>query len=307
MGPRYPRSGHRAGVDLPKQASTAAPPNDHLAGSTAATPNDHLAGSTAATLNYHLAGSGAPFTFSEGPGQPVLRRGGSVDPREVRIRNGRELRPRPSLDRQGFRLVRHPTGVKRFFDATEVRSVYFSEMEALIRAETGASRVLLFDPTLRAGDAAGDGPLRPPVLQVHNDFTERSAPQPVRDLLPAEADVLLKRRFAILQVWRPLDHPVESRPLALADAASVDPAHWVVATRAYPGWTGEWHQLTYHPSHRWYWFPRMRPDEAVIFKVHDSLIDGRARWTPHTAFVDPLAPPTARPRHSIEVRAVAFF
>ena len=66
-------------------------------------------------------------------------------------------------------------------------------------------------------------------------------------------------------------------------------------------------RFTYDPEQRWYWFPRMRRDEALVFKVFDSERDGRARWTAHTAFDDPTAPPNARPRESIEIRTLAFF
>jgi hypothetical protein len=51
----------------------------------------------------------------------------------------------------------------------------------------------------------------------------------------------------------------------------------------------------------------MRRDEALVFKVYDSSKDGRARWSAHTAFDDPTAPPHARPRESIEIRTLAFF
>src|SRR5260370_1448483 len=53
--------------------------------------------------------------------------------------------------------------------------------------------------------------------------------------------------------------------------------------------------------------PTPPPDEALVFKVYESLNDGRARWTAHTAFVDPTSPPHARPRESIEIRTLAFF
>ena len=50
-----------------------------------------------------------------------------------------------------------------------------------------------------------------------------------------------------------------------------------------------------------------RHDEALVFKVYDSMKDGRARFTAHTAFDDPTTPPHARPRESIEIRTLAFF
>jgi hypothetical protein len=70
---------------------------------------------------------------------------------------------------------------------------------------------------------------------------------------------------------------------------------------------GEIYRLRYSAAHRWFWFPRMRRDEALVFKVYDSAADGRARLTPHTSFEDPSAPGGAAPRQSIEARAFAFF
>src|SRR5262249_23395387 len=134
-----------------------------------------------------------------------------------------------------------------------------------------------------------------------------SGPQRVRDLLPEEAADLLRRRFAIIQVWRPIRYPVETFPLAICDARSLSPENLVVSERRYPHRVGQTYAITYNPEHRWYWFPRMRRDEALVFKVYDSLTDGRARWTAHTAFPDPTSPHDARPRESFEFRPFAFF
>ncbi|HEY5377262.1 MAG TPA: CmcJ/NvfI family oxidoreductase [Polyangiaceae bacterium] len=260
-----------------------------------------------ATLNYLLYVGATPTSHSAGPGAPEVLVDSDVDPRRMQIHNGRLLGDLPRLDSFGFRLLSHDTKVSDFADDEQLRAVYFSEVESLIRAETGAERVLLFDPTRRTSASDAARGLREPVLQVHNDFTDRSSAQPVRDLLPAEAESLLLRRRTIVQVWRPTDYAVESFPLALADARSVRPLDLVIAERRYPNWVGESYAVTYHPDHRWYWFPRMRTSEVLMFKVYDSRIDGRARWVAHSAFVDPTAPAQARPRRSIELRAVAFF
>jgi hypothetical protein len=182
-------------------------------------------------------------------------------------------------------------------------------MEALVKAESGAVRVVVFDHTLRTADDAlrEAAKVRDVVRRVHNDYTEWSGPQRVRDLLPQEAESLLQRRFAIVQVWRPIRHPVESFPLAIADAQSLSPADMVVTERRYPDRIGQTSAITYNPAHRWYWFPHMRPDEALVFKTFESAKDGRARFTAHTAFADPATPPAARPRESIEIRTLAFF
>ncbi len=65
--------------------------------------------------------------------------------------------------------------------------------------------------------------------------------------------------------------------------------------------------MAYNPGHRWFYFPEMRRNEALVFKCYDSATDSRARFTAHTAFNDPTSPPDAAPRESIETRTLAFF
>ena len=261
------------------------------------------------TLNYIENDGSKIFTITAGPGGTDVRSGGTPDPRRVTIRNGRPLAKEFALERDGFRFVRHDTKVADFFDEEQIKRVYYPEMEALVKAESGAERVVVFDHTLRTADdeLRESKKIREVVRRVHNDYTEWSAPQRVRDLLPKEADDLLQRRFAIIQVWRPIRHPVETFPLAIADARSLSPDNLVISERRYPDRVGQTYAITYNPAHAWYWFPRMRREEALVFKVFDSLQDGRARWTAHTAFEDPTSPPNARPRESIEIRTLAFF
>jgi hypothetical protein len=262
-----------------------------------------------ATVNYIHDNGEQLFTYTGGPGSLDVRTGGTPDPRRVTIRNARPPDDRFALDREGFRFVRHDTAVADFFDEDEVRRVYYPEMEALVKAESGAARVVVFDHTLRTadGDLRESRKIREVVRRVHNDYTEWSGPQRVRDLLPDEADELLARRFAIVQVWRPIRHPVETHPLAICDARSISTEDFVVSERRYPNRIGQTYAITYNPEHRWYWLPRMRREEALVFKVYDSAKDGRARWSAHTAFDDPTTPPNARPRESIEIRTLAFF
>ncbi len=261
-----------------------------------------------ATLNY-VANDGVKiFTEASSGGAPD-KRTGTIDPRRVVIHNGRPHAKDFALDRESFRFVRHDTKVAEFFDEDEVRRVYYPEMEALVKAESGASRVVVFDHTLRTGDDAKREQLkiREVVPRVHNDYTEWSGPQRVRDLVPDEADDLLKRRFAVVQVWRPIHLPVESFPLAMCDGRTVATDDLVISERRYPNRVGQTYAITYNPDHKWFWFPRMRREEAIVFKVFDSLKDGRTRWGAHTAFDDPTSPPNARPRESIEIRTLAFF
>jgi hypothetical protein len=244
-----------------------------------------------------------------GPNNIHRRRTGMLDWRQMEVHDGRPLVEQFTLERNGFTLVEHKTAVRDFFDPQQLESVYHPEVEQLIKKVSGAQRVVVFDHTLRSGDEAEREAklIREPVLSAHNDYTEWSGPQRVRDLLPDEAEALLARRFAIIQVWRAINQPIRKNPLAIADAGSVAFEDMMLAERRYPNRVGQTYRLRYSPKHQWFYFPEMRRDEALVFKVYDSAKDGRARFTAHTSFDDPTSPPGAPPRQSIEARALAFF
>jgi hypothetical protein len=260
-----------------------------------------------ATMSYLVPTGAKPVSYQCEPPPGVPQRSGRYQDRAVRIRNARPLAPELSLDRQGFVLLRHETQVVDLSDGAEVESVYYPEMEQLVQDATGAERVLVFDHTIRsAAPDAGRANVREPVKRVHNDYTAKSGPQRVRDLLPDEAESLLKRRFAVINVWRPLRRPVEATPLAFCDARTVAPQDLVATDLVYRDRIGEIYYVAYSPAHRWYYFPRQRRDEVVLIKCYDSEEDGRARFTAHSAFEDPTASPDAPPRESIELRALVF-
>ena len=246
---------------------------------------------------------------SFGPKNTHGRRTGTVEFKPMTVQNGRLLAKTLSLEEQGLVFVEQKTKVTDFFDENQLKSIYYPEIEQLIKHESGASRVVIFDHALRSGDEAEreEKLIRNPVLQAHNDYTEWSGPNRLREILSDEADELLARRFAIIQVWRAINRPIQSNPLALADARSVAPDDLMVAERRYPHRVGQTYRLKYNPDHRWIYFPEMRPDEAIVFKVFDSEKDGRARFTAHTSFHDPTTRQGAPARQSIEMRAFAFF
>ncbi len=266
--------------------------------------------SVEAVLNYAVDTGEKPITHTaELNSTPVLRTG-KYEERLTTIHNGRLLAGEFSLEREGFVLVRHDTRVTDFYDEDELRSVYYPEIEALVKRESGASRVVIFDHTLRAQDEGirAERKVREPNRSVHNDYTDWSGPKRVRDILPAdEAERLLQGRFAVIQVWQPTRNPVRTNPFAIADARTLSAEEMIPAQRSYPGRVGETYQIKYGPEHRWYYFPAMTRNEAVVFKTFDSARDGRARWTAHTSFDDPTSPPDAPGRESIEMRTLAFF
>lgn len=244
-----------------------------------------------------------------GPGDMSRKRTGVVEEKIMPVRDGRALRDTFDLETHGFEFVDHATKVVNFFDEVELKSVYYREVEELVKQRTGAKRVHVFDHTLRSGDGdfRNENLVREPVARVHNDYTEWSGPNRVRDILPDEAEELLKNRFAIVQVWRAIRNPIESDPLGICDARSLAEHDLVISERRYPNRVGQTYQIAYNPDHDWYYFPQMTRDEAMVFKVYDSATDGRARFTAHSAFADPTTPPDAAPRESIEMRTMAFF
>jgi hypothetical protein len=262
-----------------------------------------------ATLNYLAEGAERPvsYVYTPPPGTPQTTRRNA--PHTVTVRNARPILSQLSLDRHGFVLAHQNSRVKNFYDEQEVRTVYYPEVEQLLKEATGAVKVVIFDHVVRCAPKArqGERGVREPARIVHNDYSLRSAPRRVRDHLPEEAEALLQHRFAEINVWRPIRGPIQESPLALCDARSIAPEDVVASDLVYPHRVGETYAFTYNPAHRWYYFPHLEPSEVILLKCYDSKDDGRARFTAHTAFADPTSPPDAAPRESIEVRALVFF
>jgi hypothetical protein len=250
-----------------------------------------------------------PAFYIHGPLPDNPRRGPQLGPRTMAIHDARPLRDGLSLDAEGVVLVDAPTTFGDFYDADQIRKIYFPEIESLVKRETGAVRVVAFDHNLRSKALAKEHrhEAQMPVLFAHNDYTEDSGPQRVSDLLPSEAGELLKCRFAVINVWRPTRSRVEESPLAVCDAQTMGPNDLVAMDLIYPDRIGEIQSLRFDEGHRWLYFPEMEASEVMLLKCFDSAKDGRARFTAHTAFDDPTTPIDAMPRESIEVRTLAFF
>jgi hypothetical protein len=259
---------------------------------------------TTAELHYLIRTAEKPARYAMEPPPGVPAWNGIDDPHTVLIEDARGRGPEFTLDRNGFTLINAPTAVRNFYDPGEIKSVYYPEVERLLRDMLGASRVVAFDHNVRNG---GRSDLPQPSRRVHNDHTVNSAPRRVRDHLGAEAEELLKYRFGIVNVWRPIRGPVLDSPLALCDARSFTDDDLIASDLVYQHVRGETSSIEFKPGHRWYYFSEQQPDEVLLIRVHDSANDGRARLSFHTSFENPLAPADAPPRESIEVRTLVFF
>jgi hypothetical protein len=253
-----------------------------------------------ASMLFLASGGGRPlveFSYDSGEG----RTNAVYAPRTVAIRDARAIAA--SLDVEGFELARHRTRVRDFHDEAQAAGLGRMEAADLVADATGAARVVVFDHTRRRRDPKA---VRQPSTRVHVDYTALSAPKRVRDLLGDEAEALLRRRFAFVNVWRPIRWPAQDWPLALCDARSVGEGKLAPTDIVYPDRRGEIYGLRHAPRQRWWYYPDMRLDEALLIKCYDSRTDV-ARFTPHTAFENPLTPAGAPPRESIEFRTIAFF
>jgi hypothetical protein len=261
-----------------------------------------------APLNFMAPMAAKPYSYNYDPGPGIALRNTENVEYRITVRDAREVAGNLSLDREGFVLVHHKTAATDLYDDDIIAKVYYPECERLMKEATGARRVVAFDHIVRNAAKSGPGSLvKLPAGRVHNDYTAWSAPQRVRDLMGDEAETLLQRRFAINNVWRPIAGPLLRSPLALCDAASLEDENLVASDLRYPDRTGEIYGVTYNPKQRWYYFPKMQPDEAVMIRCFDSARSGAARFSAHGAFDDPQTPAGAPPRESIEVRTLVFF
>jgi hypothetical protein len=261
-----------------------------------------------APLNFLAPMAERPVAYNYEPPPGVPQRTGRSVEHRVAIRDARPIAGRLALDKEGFVLLRHRSAVVNFYDEDEIARVYYPECEEVIKKATGAQRVVAFDHIVRNAAMSGkDNAIKLPAKRVHNDYTAWSSPQRVRDLMGGEAEELLKHRFAIVNLWRPIRGPLLDSPLTLCDAESLSQENLIASDLKYPDRTGETYSITYNPNQRYYYFPQMQPDEAVLIRCFDSKPTGAARFSAHTGFDDPETPADAPPRESLEVRTLVFF
>ena len=233
-------------------------------------------------------------------------------PHDVVIRDARPIADRLDLDREGFRLVAHKSGVRDYRDPEHVAKYQPREVEELVKDLTGAAKVFGIGPMLRFGEASAENKGRfnsHPARFVHADYVDET----IHWLFDLWPDVRVEdyRRFASYNVWRTFTPPPQDIPLAVCDARSVAPGDAVDAMAVMdPQGRPPMRNVTsvYHPNpdHLWYYFRDMTVDEVIVFKQHDSD-PARAHRVPHSAFSDPSCPPGVPPRGSAETRILAVF
>ncbi|PHS73352.1 MAG: methyltransferase [Cycloclasticus sp.] len=245
-------------------------------------------------------------------GEEIKPHQGQYQNIEVSLLSGRQFINKFSLDLEGFRLAKHPTAVKNFLNDDEVSDIYENELIELLKKQTGAQQVEVFDHTRRSTSSKTrlEKKLREGVFLVHNDYSSNSGIQRLKDYLAENPEVttdVLKKQFAIVNVWRSMAGVVKNHTLALCDATSLGPNDLVSIKRKSDNREGEIQFAFFNEAQRWFYFPELNADEVLIFKTFDSQTDGRARFTPHTAFSNKNSDDDDFIRESIESRCFLFF
>ncbi|KAF5971659.1 7alpha-cephem-methoxylase P8 chain [Fusarium coicis] len=271
-------------------------------------------GDVTATLNFFNPPSdnSTPYNHVDTPPKGLPQRNFTDNPQPAVIHDIRGHEPEYHLDRDAFQVIQDvpPSSEIDFVDDDSIKENYYPELEQLLLNNLpGSNRVFFFDHTIRR--QTPNAP-RAPVTRVHIDQTAAAVAQRVRKYFPNEADELLKRRYRLVNVWRPLNkRPLESFPLAVASSASVEDDDVIPVEHRYPdgyrGWTAA---IQHNPEQKWYYLSGMTGSERLLLECFDSEslkpgsnIKGRV---PHTAFEDPRTRADAEGRESIEVRALVF-
>jgi hypothetical protein len=237
----------------------------------------------------------------------------NVTQRTVQIENVRARAVPPSLEKEGFALVPHHSAVTDFRDQEQVERLHPQEIVDLLSRVSGADHVEVTGRAiLRFGERSGDsGALdnSRPARYVHVDISDETGAR--FNAQSTASDGRTIKRIARYNVWRVLTPPPQDVPLAVCESASVAredllPA-WAMFDRdgeivfSFEAWV-----LRHNPNQRWAYFADMTPDEALIFKTHDTD-PAHPSHVPHGAFDDPGCPDGAPPRGSVEMRGVAYW
>lgn len=235
------------------------------------------------------------------------------DPHDLPVHDGWSKADEWDVDKNGFALKNFSTSFSDWQHEEQVTQKFYPEVVEFLKKSLGAKRVLVFDHTIRSKANAQkkltqetNTSQRAPVMLVHCDYTAESGPLRVKQLLPDEAEELLQRRVAFINVWKPLN-VVEERPLAMCDVDSAPSDDFFKLYLRYRERTGENYVMRHSDRHKWWYFPKMTPDKVILLKTYESETDGRARFVGHSAFEDPTSSPDAPMRESVEIRTIAFF
>lgn len=267
--------------------------------------------SVRAELSYVVPNGSKPVQYAFTPPEGVPWESGEFEGKMADIMDARSLHS-SSIDVEGFELWDAPTALVDYRDTDHIRQTYYPELEALVLRVTGGRRAFVFDHLVRQREPSSGalnfgrtlrGQPASPNARIHTDYTESSGLRRLGLVMPG-TQTGPTPGYCIVNVWRSLRGPVWDTPLALCDARSVHSGDLIDAEVHYPHRDGEIYLLRHAARHRWWYYPGLDRDEALVFKQYDSRVNGVARFVPHAAFLHPHPPADALPRISIEARCL---
>lgn len=259
--------------------------------------------STRARVNYHVKKTVRQAFELDGHGESGQLVAPELATNEVCVSDLRAGANPPSFDTDGVVFVHRPTAVKDFRSDDACRATYEAELSELLKQQIGAEDVIVFDHTVRVDDPHA---ARRPARNVHNDFTRASAEHRLVELLgETQARKLREGRFGFVNIWRPIEHPVESSPLGFIRPASMHPDDWMDIDVIYPDRVGQVLGVAANDRHQWFYRSGMTPDEAIVFCIYDN--GGRRPHIAHSALDLVERDQTAAVRMSIESRSLVTY
>ncbi|KAF2452476.1 hypothetical protein BDY21DRAFT_359300 [Lineolata rhizophorae] len=203
---------------------------------------------------------------------------------------------------------------EEFDDDERIEQVYLPELHRCLCKALGAKDVTIFDWMLRKRAASfpkrnagerNEGAVQPS-LSAHIDYTMAELDGRLDKYFGEDREEVTKRRYQVVNIWKPLSGPCRDYPMAYCDPKSVDrEKDLLVVDEVFPTVANEVFQVYYNPNHKWYYVPDQLDSEVTIFNAYDSE-KGQDVAVPHCSF-DLGEAGSGIPRQSIEVRAFIFY
>ncbi|KAL2123769.1 hypothetical protein VTJ04DRAFT_134 [Mycothermus thermophilus] len=213
-----------------------------------------------------------------------------------------------SLSVSGFEFVKCPIAMREWSDEA-VLAKYLPGIIEWLKKHLNCRDVYCYAYNFRHHGPSQKQPgqkqdFKRPFFRAHCDASESTCQARMKLYFPDNYSDLMRERVRFINVWRPIcPTPVADCPLAMCDFRTFDREDLVPMDIVYPHFVDEAYEVRYNPAHRWFYKKGMTQEDAIIFKLYDSLTS-EATVCPHSAFVDPTAPKDAPARASIEVKAI---
>lgn len=188
-------------------------------------------------------------------------------PTRVSLTDMRKAERSTEFKRDAVEFAHAPSRVADF-SGSGWQELYDAELKRLLSDKLNAQEVVVFDHTVRVDDPEAT---RKPARNVHSDYSEDGARQRLIDLLGQDrAQEWSDWHYAFINIWRPVDHPINSAPLGFVRPSSVDPDDWILLDLIYPDRIGQIMGLVGNRNHEWVYLSKMTPNEIAIFNIYDN-------------------------------------